>query len=447
MSADGTQFSAFELVPRPRAVHWFARIVLLLFLLLPIAMVTVPWTQNVPGKGRVTALDPIDRVQILPVPVTGRLVRLEVREGSRVEQGQVLAELADQDPQYALRLEQQFEYATDKVEAARDQVEFYELQLGFLEESRAQALASARFDLEGAIEKVRAEEQALEAEEAIYEQKFADRERKWALFQQGVRSELDYQKAEADARSAKAKVEAAKAKVELARNEEKAKMAVIGKVGSDLSAKLESTKSAREEARGKLSLAQKELTDSITKLERQKTQVVTAPRAGTVLRVHAANSADLLQRGDPLIELIPDTDELAVELWVSGLNAPLIEPGRKVRLQFEGWPAVQFSGWPSVAVGTFGGEVAVVDAHAMSDGRLRVLVVPDPDDAPWPDAPYLRQGGRASGWLLLNEVSLGYEIWRQLNAFPPSIRDAPPETGMPKGGKASKDKGGADEKS
>ena len=44
-------------------------------------------------------------------------------------------------------------------------------------------------------------------------------------------------------------------------------------------------------------------------------------------------------------------------LLIEYVDAPLIEPGRKVRLQFEGWPAVQFVGWPSVAVGTFGGKV------------------------------------------------------------------------------------------
>ncbi len=434
------RITALDRVPAPRASRWLARAVILMIVVLPVALLVVPWTQTVSGAGRVTALDPIDRTQILPAPVSGRLVELNVREGSRVSLGDVLAVMADQDPQYAQRLEQQYQFATNKVQAAKDQVDFYEQQLGFLQDAREQALEGARFELNGAIEKVRAEEQKLEAAEAEYEQKLADRERKWRLFQERVASELDFQKAEAESRSAKAKVEAAKAEVERARNDEKAKMASMGKTGSDLAAKIESTKSAREEARAKVALAEKELTEAMTKLERQKTQTVKAPRDGTILRVHAANSADLLSQGDPLIELIPDTDALAVELWVRGNDAPLVTPGRKARLQFEGWPAVQFAGWPSVAVGTFGGVVAVVDALAASDGRTRVLVVPDPDDEPWPDMPYLRQGGRANGWLLLEDVSLGYEIWRQLNAFPPSVRGAPAdmdgsEPAKPSGGK------------
>jgi hypothetical protein len=97
-----------------------------------------------------------------------------------------------------------------------------------------------------------------------------------------------------------------------------------------------------------------------------------------------------------------------------------------VRLQFEGWPAVQFSGWPAVAVGTFGGRVALVDPTDDGSGRFRILVVPDPDDEPWPEGLYLRQGVRANAFVLLDQVSLGYELWRRANGFPPTVAmDAP----------------------
>ena len=88
--------------------------------------------------------------------------------------------------------------------------------------------------------------------------------------------------------------------------------------------------------------------------------------------------------------------------------------------QFEGWPAVQFSGWPSVAVGTFGGTVALVDATDDGQGQFRILVVPAPGET-WPDARFLRQGSRANGWVLLDTVPLGWELWRQFNGFPPSM--------------------------
>ncbi len=157
------------------------------------------------------------------------------------------------------------------------------------------------------------------------------------------------------------------------------------------------------------------------KIAQQNTQLIKAPRAGTVFRLYASPGAELVRAGDPLLELVPDTESRAVEIWVDGNDVPLIEPGKPVRLQFEGWPAVQFSGWPSVAVGTFGGRVALVDSSDDGLGRFRLLVVPDEGDDPWPERPHLRQGVRAKAFVLLDRVSLGYELWRQANGFPPTV--------------------------
>ncbi|MEM6691360.1 MAG: hemolysin D, partial [Planctomycetota bacterium] len=117
---------------------------------------------------------------------------------------------------------------------------------------------------------------------------------------------------------------------------------------------------------------------------------------------------------------------LSVEMLISGIDMPLIEEGDFVRLQFEGWPAVQFVGWPSVAIGTFGGRVNRKFPTDDGKGSFRVVVTKDqhfPQDSEWPDDRYLRQGVRANGWILLREVSLGYEIWRQLNGFPKSVEE------------------------
>lgn len=423
------ELTAFARVRPPRGLRKLTLFVGGIFLLLPIVLLTVPWQQNIPGGGQVTALDPLERSQTIPVPVTGRLARVLVRDGSVVKKGDLLAELVDQDPRYTERLLQQTNYAQDEVSAARGQYDFYVQQLVHLEDAREEAINGATFELNVAIEKVRAVEQELDAMEADYDQKRIDRDRKDRLAPKGVVSVLDQQKSQADYVAARSKVGATKAKVEQARNEERSKMAKINQISADHSAKIESAKTKREEARAKLAAAEKKRTEAETKLDRQKTQTVLAPRDGYVMRVHAAASADLLIKGEPLIELIPEMTDVAVELWVRGIDAPLITPGRKVRLQFEGWPAVQFSGWPSVAVGTFGGVVAAVDAQGTSDGRFRVIVRPDPDDKPWPELPYLRQGVRANGWLMLDTVSLGYELWRQLNAFPPSIDDQPAGSG------------------
>jgi multidrug efflux pump subunit AcrA (membrane-fusion protein) len=429
MSRDTNLPAAMSLVPSPRAVRKLALVLGIGLLALPPLLTLLPWMQNIPTTGRVVALDPLDRLQTIPAPVTGRLVRVLVQEGSEVKRGEVLVEMSDQDPLFAERLEQQYRLTLEKMRAAEGQVAFYSQQLANLEAARELAVSAAKFELNMAQEGIRGAEQSLAAAEAELEQKAADRTRRLRLFERGVVSELDQQRAEADYRAAAARVEAARADVQRAFNARQASEAEVGRVGKDQQAKIESIKSMREEARAKAALAQKDLTKVQTDMERQKTRFVLAPRDGRVFRIMAAARADLLEQGEPLLELVPSTDRLGVELWVRGNDAPLVGPGRKVRLQFEGWPAVQFAGWPSVAVGTFGGEVLLVDAQDDGQGRFRILVQPDPADAPWPDERVLRQGVRANGWVLLDEVRLGYEVWRQLNGFPPALQSSTAASG------------------
>jgi multidrug efflux pump subunit AcrA (membrane-fusion protein) len=200
-------------------------------------------------------------------------------------------------------------------------------------------------------------------------------------------------------------------------------------------ANLEYTRYLVEEANASAELARIDV-----RLSRQMTQSVRSPSDGTILRIRAGQGAQIVKAGETVAELIPETDSRAVELWVSGNDMPLVYEGRKVRLQFEGWPALQFSGWPSVAIGTFGGKVALVDAADNGQGKFRILVVPEEGEQ-WPEPRYLRQGVRAVGWVLLDEVSLGYELWRQFNGFPPSSKNPPAVTTYPTAnvhGKATK---------
>jgi multidrug efflux pump subunit AcrA (membrane-fusion protein) len=155
------------------------------------------------------------------------------------------------------------------------------------------------------------------------------------------------------------------------------------------------------------------------KLSRQATQTLYAPRDGTIVRIVAGDIATAVKEGQPMATFVPSGVDLAVELFVSGIDIPLIQPGKKVRLQFEGWPVIQFSGWPSKAIGTFGGVVKVIDPVVAEKGKFRIIVVPDYDDEEWPDERFLRLGSKAKGWVLLETVKIGYELWRQLNSFPP----------------------------
>lgn len=194
-----------------------------------------------------------------------------------------------------------------------------------------------------------------------------------------------------------------------------------------------------KEIKAQASQAQADLNKVEVQLSRQHTQLVLAPRDGYILHITAGGPSTYVKEGDTLAMFVPDDAEPAVELYVSGLDIPLIYPGRDVRLIFEGWPSVQFSGWPSVAVGTFAGKVAAVDATISPNGQFRILVKKT-DNEPWPDKQFLRMGARARGWVLLNKVPVAYEIWRQLNSFPP-IYDNPDQ--QPKNGMLSGEKKGS----
>lgn len=161
-----------------------------------------------------------------------------------------------------------------------------------------------------------------------------------------------------------------------------------------------------------------------TKLSRQLTQEIRAPKDGQILKIFHGSGSVVVSEGEQLATFVPDTQQQSAEVFVSGNDLPLITPGRKVRLQFEGWPAVQVSGWPSLAIGTFGGEVFAVDPSTNKDGKVRVLIIPDKDDKfDWPSNQYLRQGTRVYAWIMLDEVKVGFEIWRKFNGFPPSMDD------------------------
>ena len=168
-----------------------------------------------------------------------------------------------------------------------------------------------------------------------------------------------------------------------------------------------------------------ELNQVRVSLARQSIQTKVAPSDGTILRLMSAGESTYVNAGEVLASFIPDGVERSVALIVSGLDAPLVYPGRRVRLQFDGWPMFQFSGWPAAALGTFPGIVEFVEPIADASGRFRVWVKEDVSEGGWPEERYVRLGSRVRGWVLLEEVRLGYELWRQLNGFPPVNNSLP----------------------
>lgn len=437
---------ALHLAQTPRLARRPARLLVLIFVVLPFALLFVPWTQTVHGIGRAIAFNPLQRPQFIVSPIEGRIKKWYVVEGDQVKKGQRVVELVDNDPNLELRLLDEERAILDRLRAAEERVRDIEARIRNLENSRDLAIAVQTSILRQEQARVQTFEQELLEAQAALEAAKPNYERMKALFesqQGGLASQRDVELAKQALETAQAKVKQAEARVKLGRASEKAAEDSLKKVDADTAAMINLETASRRSAEAEVAAIRRDKAQIEVRIARQRAQYVDAPADGTVFRLLAnAEEGGLLVRpGERLAILVPNVEEqradsadltekdypgIVTELFVDGNDMPLIHKGDPVRLQFEGWPAVQFVGWPSVAVGTFGGRVYLVDPTSDESGRFRILVEPDKDDEPWPDQRYLRQGVRAQGWVLLNRVSIGYEIWRHLNGFPPTRE--PPES-------------------
>ena len=445
-------FPALRLTRLARYVRRVGHWMLVLLILMALAMLVAPWQQSIRGEGAVIAFDPFERPQSVQAPVKGRIAERGggVAEGAYVKKGQLLFRIEDQDPLYLSRLEQQVANARAELEVAqarlgrardlRDNnrriVDVTTEELGAMRTARDELVAAYDEFVEQAVNKLDAQKSKVSAARAKLWQAEADYNRKQQLYEDGIESQLKAQESEQEFREAEASVEFALQEVENARNGVEGKRRERESKRQEWEAKINKVISQLEKSRAEVAKAeidinktdeeinQKEtkLIDQERKLAVQQTQDVRAPRDGYIMDLAVFDTSSIVKPGDQLCRIVPETESPAVQVWVAGNDAPLIAPGRHVRLQFEGWPAVQFSGWPSVAVGTFGGTVSLVDPTTDDgSGKFRVVVSPDPEDDPWPEHPYLRQGVRAHAWVLLDQVPLGYEVWRRMNGFPPAL--------------------------
>jgi len=130
-----------------------------------------------------------------------------------------------------------------------------------------------------------------------------------------------------------------------------------------------------------------------------------------------------------------------IEMTADGLDAPLLNVGRKVKILFYGIPAIPLPAWPELMAGTFDGRIQVVDQSASANGKFRFWVIPDSERRSWPPQDRVRQGTQVMGWVILNRVPLWYEIWRRFNLFPADYESGEPrltDVLLPKAGRPVK---------
>lgn len=393
----------------------------------------LPWQQNITGYGKVTALNPADRPQTIQSVIPGRIKQWYVQEGQFVRKGDTIltiAEVKDDyfDPQLAKRLDEQLVAKGQSIEATKRQISAATRQLGNLRNGLTFSLQKARNKVKQARLKLVADSTDLRASEIDYQIAKVQLDRFQSLYdQKGLISltELERRKLKVQETYAKqvswlnkflvSKNELINAKVELSSLE-----AEYGDKISKTEGELANKESYLADAESDYSKLRNKISNTQVRFSNY---AVTAPQDAFIVRATKTGIGENIKEGDALVTIQPDVPSLAAEIYVRAMDVPLIQRGRIVRLEFDGWPALQFSGWPSVAVGTFAAEVYSVDQVNMSDGTFRVLVKPVREDRDWPTQ--LRLGSGVFGWVMLDDVPIWYEIWRQLNGFPPSLKAEP----------------------
>lgn len=446
------QLEFMQHVQTPRLAHWFARLLLLLFVVSPIVVMFVPWQQSIYGTGRMIAYDPTERQQEVEAPVDGRVIKWHVLEGQKVKgpvydengkmirPGDALVSIQDPDPDLPMRLQQQRTAVLERISAARDRITSFTMQIKSLESSQRQAIIAAENRLRMSDERLKAAKEALAIAKLRSELESTNYRMEKDLIRDGLTSQLAYIAAQQRKEQAVAEERRAVNSKDASVSEVDAIRADMEKIRADTSAAISAATASRQSAEAELASATRDIADIDIRIARQSTQEVTAPCDGTIYRIlcNSARGGSLVKAGSKLLIITPEISEASkynVELYIDGNDAPqLTESWRRrildgenvdlqVRVQFEGWPAIQIIGWPTLAWGTFSGKVVLIDPHDDGKGRFRVLVQPDDPDNPWPSAFSLRQGCRAQGWVLLDQVSLGYELWRRFNGFPTVVAE------------------------
>lgn len=420
-----------RLLTRPPKLILLSSILLLGFAgIIVAALILVPWRQTVIGQGEVSIFNPLDRPQSVDAQIKGRLVELMVQEGDVVKKGQIIATLEDRDTKYldpaqSERIAGQIEALEEKKLATLSRLEALNSQLDTIDMTRVAKQNSVSAKVTQQTQKLDVYRQQLRMGEQDVVTAKLQEERIRALEEAGLKSrrdlELSIQK------RVEAEVKLQKMRGELRLYDQDITLSQLEKAKIDAEAAEKRQKVMESTAKARENIA--EIEEKLEKLKseagalsvRRSLQQIVAPTDGRIVNLQKLGLGQLVKEGQNIAYVVPETEQLGVELYLSGIDAPLVEKGVTVRLMFEGFPAVPFAGWDWASVGTFGGVVTSIDPVNTENGKqngFRVWVLPDPDAPAWPDHERLRLGAKVNGWLQLNQVPLYYELWRQLNAFP-----------------------------
>ncbi|MGB0428908.1 MAG: HlyD family secretion protein [Bacteroidia bacterium] len=401
---------------------------LLAIFLIIVTCFFLPWQQNVRAYGKVTAFSPQDRPQKVYSPIPGMIKNWYIQEGQLVEKGDTLVTMSEvkgdyMDPNILQRKRSQVKDQEQMVAALFDKIKALDKQIDALEVGLEASLGKARNKINEAQYKLQSDSADLAAARINIKTANDQFEREKELYDEGLVSLTDLENKRLKLQETKAKLQSAINKVQMSQNGYLNAVLNLTSLEAEYTDKISKSISNKQSTLSYINENENKITKTqieISNLEvRQSNYVVRAPQTGYVVKSDKSGIGEILKDGDPLMTVMPYNPKLATELYVTATDLPILSKGDKVRIQFDGWPALVFSGWPNASLGTFGGEIQVIDFVNNYDNLYRVLVTPDPETEPWPEQ--IRMGSGAYGWAMLQDVPVWYEIWRQLNGFPPNI--------------------------
>lgn len=421
------QYSAFKKVGVKSTGKVLTRWLLALFVV-GIFILFLPWTQNIQSKGKVTALNPGSRPQTIHATIPGRIEKWYVNEGQFVKKGDTIvfiSETKDEyfDPELLIRTQNQVAAKESSVRAYNEKVIALDNQIHALEDNLKLKVKQAENYVKQAHLRLTSDSNEYKAAKSNYE--IADKQfkRQQELYKQGLVSLTNLEVRELKFQESIAKLISAENKVLIAQNDLINARIELNSIRNDYADKIAKSQSERSSAYSMGYDADAE----VAKLKNQMSnyairagfRFILAPQDCFINKAVVVGVGETIKEGDEIVRITPANTDLGVELYIRPVDLPLARLNKKVRIAFDGWPSIIFSGWPNASVGTFGGVVVAIDQNISENGLFRLLVAPDKNDVPWPSQ--IRMGGGVFGMALLNDVPIWYEIWRQINGFPPDF--------------------------
>lgn len=448
--ATSAKLQSWEAVEIPERLKFSSKLALKLILLFLLIVAFVPWTQTITVTGQLSAYTPYERPQDIESQITGRIKKWHVFEGVRVKQGDLILELDDYDPNFMSPelltfLEQRKKALEQTRKAALARAEQLDKRIQEMQNLVKAAVPSAQARVVEAENKVREAHQKVEAAKIAVATAELNVDRHKQLAEQGLVSQRELELTIQAAIATKADLQGAQANLKAAEQAMKALSFGREQVNAEVLQRLLDADAARDASVAEAAKASDQLADvSLRQSNAEQRRIasrILAPIDGTVVKMAEAGAGETVRQGDKIVRLSPLSMDKAIEMTADGLDAPLLNVGRKVKILFYGIPAIPLPAWPELMAGTYTGVIKVIDQVDDGKGNFRFWVVPDLEDRPWPEQAHVRQGTKAMGWVILNRVPLWYELWRRFNLFPPDYQDRPPsliDTLLPKAGRGAK---------